>query len=148
MTDRKQFFPLAGLALTVGIGLYMVAQLAGQRASIEGDFTAAAQAEVRNPQGQVLLRGAFVLVDENDGEDEIERRVTFQPTEIDPDAAGEAEVEFVKSKPGDQEIEFSVRNLEPGLVLGFVIDGRQVATATVDKKGRAETEFVAKIKGR
>jgi hypothetical protein len=58
----------------------------------------------------------------------------------DTDAAGEAEVETSKDTPAQQEIEFSIRNLEPGAVYTFVIDGQDVGTATADQRGRAELE--------
>ena len=92
-----------------------------------------------------MLRGQFVLADEED--DDIERRATLQPTGIDADAAGEAEVEFSKAAATEQEIEFSVRNLQAGAVFTFVIDGIDVATATADRRGRAEVEVDVPLPG-
>ena len=48
-------------------------------------------------------------MDEED--DDIERKAPLQSTGIDADALGEADVEFTKDAPSDQEVEFSVRNL-------------------------------------
>ena len=62
----------------------------------------------------------------------------LEPTGVDADATGEAEVEFSKDAPADQEVEFSVRNVSAGAVLTFVIDGTDVATARADRRGRAE----------
>jgi hypothetical protein len=138
MSDKRQVIPVVGLLATMVAAAYMVVQLNGQERAVTGDFTNAAAAEVRDAQGQVILRGQFVLADEED--DDIERRATLEPTGVDADAAGEAEVEFSKATPADQEIEFSVRNLPAGAAFTFVIDGVDIATATADRRGRAEVE--------
>jgi hypothetical protein len=125
--------------------VYMVVQLNGQTASPTGDFTNATRAEVRDAQGQVILSGQFQRVDEED--DDIERKATLAPTGVDADAAGEAEVEFSKAAPAQQEVEFSVRNVAAGAVLTFVIDGTDVATATADRRGRTEVEVDVRMPG-
>jgi hypothetical protein len=56
-------------------------------------------------------------------------------------------VEFAKANPTKQEIEFSVRNLQAGVALTFVIDGVDVATATADRHGRAEVEVDVPLPG-
>ena len=145
MKDKRQMIPVVGLLTTAAIAAYMVTQLNGQGTAPTGDFTNAAAAEVRDAQGQVVLRGQFVLADEED--DDVERRAVLEPTGIDADAAGEAEVEFSKDAPATQEIEFSVRNLQPGGVFTFAIDGTDVATATSDRRGRAEVEFDVRMPG-
>jgi hypothetical protein len=145
MKDKRQVIPVAGLLATVAAAVYMVVQLSGQSASSTGDFTNAASAEVRDAQGQVILSGPFQLVEEDD--DDIERKATLAPTGIDADAAGEAEIEFSKAAPADQEVEFSVRNVAAGAVLTFVIDGTEVATATADARGRAEIELDVRMPG-
>ena len=71
----------------------------------------------------------------------------LQPTGVDADAAGDAEVEFAKAAPTKQEIEFSVRNLQAGVAFTFVIDGIDVATATADRRGRAEVEVDVPLPG-
>ena len=88
--------------------------------------------------GTSLLRGNFVAVDEPD--DDIERKAVLEAVGTDQDAAGEAEVEFSKSAPVEQEIEFEVKNLDPGSRVTFVIDGREIATVTVARDGPAEFE--------
>jgi hypothetical protein len=93
----------------------------------------------------VVLHGQFVLADEED--DDIERKATLQPTGVDADAAGEAEVEFANPAPTEQEIEFSVRNLQAGVAFTFVIDGVDIATATADRRGRAEVEVDVPLPG-
>ena len=144
MSDTRQAIPVVGLLATFAVAAYMVVQLNGQE-PVTGDFTNAATAEVRDAQGQVVLRGLFVLADEED--DDIERSASLEPTGIDADAAGEAEVEFSKAAAAEQEIEFSVRNLEVGGMFTFVIDGIDVATATADRRGRAEVEVDVPIPG-
>lgn len=145
MNDKRQAIPIVGLLATMATAVYMVVQLNGQERAPAGDFTNAATAEVRDAQGQVVLRGQFVLADEED--DDIERKAALQPTGVDADAAGEAEVEFARAAPTKQEIEFSVRNLQAGVVFTFVIDGIDVATATADRRGRAEVEVDVPLPG-
>jgi len=146
MKIKRQFIPIAGLLSVMAIVAYVVVQLSAQAPAATGDFTNAAIAEVRDAQGQVVLRGEFVLADEDD--DDIERKAALAPTGVDADAKGEAEVEFAKTAPADQEIEFSVQNLQPGTALTFVIDGKDVAAATADKQGRAEVEVEVKLPGK
>ena len=145
MMDKRQTIPVAGLLATMGAAVYMVVQLNGQAPRPTADFSNAALAEVRDTQGQIILSGRFQLVEEED--DDVERKATLAPTGVDEDAAGEAEVEFSKSAPAEQEVEFSVRNVAPGAVLTLVIDGTDVATATADRRGRAEAEVDVRVSG-
>jgi hypothetical protein len=145
MKDMRQIIPVAGLVATFAAAAYMVVQLSGQTTSPAGDFRNASNAEVRNAQGQVILSGPFQLADEED--DDVERKAVLGPTGILANAAGEAEVEFSKDAPAEQEVEFSVRNVPAGAVLTFVIDGSAVATATADKRGRAEVEVNVTMPG-
>ena len=145
MNDKRQAISVVGLLATIAAAVYMVVQLNAQEKARPGDFTNAATAEVRDAPGQVVLRGQFVLADEED--DDIERKAALQPTGVDADAAGEAEVEFARAAPTKQEIEFSVRNLQAGVVFTFVIDGIDVATATADRRGRAEVEVDVPLPG-
>lgn len=140
MRSTIQIIPVAGLAATLGLASYMVAQLHAQAAVTKGDFTNAAVAEVLDAQGQLVLRGQFALSDEED-EDDVELKAALQPAGADNDATGEAEVEFSKDAPQQQEIEFSVRNLAVGTPVRFVIDGQVVGQASVDRRGRARLEI-------
>ena len=145
MKDRRQLIPAAGLAAIGVAAVYMVVQLSAQTASPTGDFTNAARADVRDAQGRVILSGPFQAVEEED--DDIERKAVLVSSGVEADAAGEAEVEFSKAAPVQQEVEFSVRNVPAGAVLTFVIDGTVVATATADKEGRAEVELEVRLPG-
>jgi hypothetical protein len=148
MKDKRQVIPAAGLVATFIAAVYMVVQLSGQTASPTGDFTNASVAEVRDAQGQVILSGQFQPVaEEEEDDDDIERRAALATTGVDADAAGEAEIEFSKAAPVQQEVEFSVRNVAAGAVLTFVIDGTDVATATADRRGRAEVEVDVRMPG-
>jgi plastocyanin len=139
MSDKRQWIPLGGLLATMAIVIYTVIQIHAQETgAVTGDFTNAAIAEVRDAKGQVILRGNFAPVEEAD--DDIERKAVLASTGVDADAKGEAEVEFAKAAPTEQEIEFEARNLEPGSRVTFVIDGRDVATVVADKDGVAEFE--------
>jgi hypothetical protein len=137
--------PVAGLFAILGVAAYMVVQLDGQAGTLTGNFTNASAAEVRDAQGQVVLNGQFQLVEEDD--DDTERKAALAPTGVDADAAGEAEVEFTTTAPAEQEVEFSIRNVAPGAVYTFVIDGIEVGSATADSRGRAELEVDASMPG-
>ena len=139
MSNTRQMIPIAGLAGILAFAVYMVTQLHAQTTVPAADFTNAASAEVQDSQGQIVLRGQFAVADEQDGDD-VERKADLQPAGTDPDAAGDAEVEFAKSAPAQQEIEFSVRNLAAGTSVTFLIDGHVIGQASVDRRGRAELE--------
>jgi hypothetical protein len=141
--------PVVGLLATIGVSGYMVVQLnaQGQGQTPSGDFTKATTAEVRDAQGAVVLSGSFVVAADDADDDDVERKATLAATAVDPDARGEAEVEFAKTSPAQQELEFSVSNLQPGSTITFVIDGVDIATATTDNRGRAEVEWKIPIAG-
>ena len=145
MSNKRQLIPAAGLLGTIAIAVYMVIQLNAQTSTPAHDYRNATMAEVRDAQGQVVLRGQFVQSDEQD--DDIERKATLEPTGVDGDAAGEAEVEFSTGTPAEQELEFSIRNVQPGAVFVFAIDGHEVTTATADRRGRVELELEPGIPG-
>lgn len=144
MTNKRQIIPAAGLLAVIAIAGYMVVRLNAQDATMTGNFTNAIAAEVRDANKQVLLRGQFETAKEDDGD--LERPATLEPTGLDPDASGEAEVEWAKDAPAQQEVEFTVRNLPPNTALTFAIDGVQVGTATTDSRGRAELEIDVRAK--
>jgi hypothetical protein len=146
MSIGHRMIPVVGFAGTVAFALYMVTQLHAQATTPAVDFTKAAIAEVQDAQGQVVLRGEFAVVDEQD-DDDVERKATLQAIGTDADAAGEAEVEFAKSAPAQQEIEFSVRNLPAGTTVTFIVDGQPIGQAAVDRGGRAELEVQVPMPG-
>jgi hypothetical protein len=137
--NTRQWIPVAGLVATIAATSYAVVQLNGQTRAPAGDFTNAITAQVRDAQGQVILEGRFAAPVEEDGG--VERRATLAPTGADADAVGEAEIEFAQPTPIEQEIEFTVENLQPGARFTFVIDSIDVASATADRRGRAEVEL-------
>jgi hypothetical protein len=103
------------------------------------DFRSASLAEVRNAQGQVILSGRFVDAAADD--DDVERKATLSPMAGDADASGAVEVESCRDAGcKEQEVEFAVLNVEPGVVLKMVIDGKDFATVTTDSRGRASVE--------
>jgi hypothetical protein len=139
MRTRREWIPIAGLVATIVGATYVVVQLNGQTQPPAADFRNAQTAQVRDAQGQVVLQGQFMApVDEDGG---LERLATLTPTGPDADAAGEAEVEFAKTNPTEQEVEFAVSNLPAGATFTFVIDGIDVASGTTDRQGTAEVEL-------
>ena len=146
MSNTRQIIPIAGLAGTLALAVYMVMRLHAQTTVPAADFTNAAIAEVEDSQGQIVLRGQFAVADEQD-DDDVERKAALQPAGTETDAAGEAEVEFAKSAPAQQEVEFSVRNLAAGTSVTFLIDGQVIGQALVDRRGRAELEVDVPMRG-
>jgi hypothetical protein len=143
MKNKVKLIPAVGLMSLALFG--NAAQLNGQGTTPTGDYTNAVIAEVRDAQGLIVLRGQFVLADEED--DDIERKATLEPTGVDADAAGTAEVEFARAAPAVQEIEFAARNLQAGATFTFVIDGNDLATVTADRRGRVEVELKVRQPG-
>jgi hypothetical protein len=146
MSHTRQIIPIAGLAGTLALTVYMVTRLHAQTTVPSVDFTNAAIAEVQDGQGQIVLRGEFAVADEQD-DDDVERKAALRPAGTDTDAAGEAEVEFATSAPARQEIEFAVRNLAAGTSVTFLIDGQVIGQASVDPRGRAELEVDVPMPG-
>jgi hypothetical protein len=140
MNKKRQWFIGGGLIATMAMAVYMVVQLSAQ--SITGDYANAAIAEVRDAQNQVILRGQFAVVPEED--DDVERKAPLKAAGVDADAEGEAEVEYPKDKPAQQEVEFAIKNVEPGATYTFAIDGKDVGTAKANDKGEAEIELDVK----
>ena len=121
----------------------MVVQLSAQSTSVQaGDYRSASIAAVHDAQGQAVIRGRFELVEEDD--DDTERKAPLEPAGADTDASGEAEVEYSNANAAEQEVEFSIRNLEPGASYTLVIDGTAVGTVKTDQKGRAEFDLDVK----
>jgi hypothetical protein len=92
-----------------------------------------------------VLSGSFQAVDEED--DDVERKAVLTPFGGGTGGRGEAEIEFARNAPAEQEVEFSVSNLPPGTAFTFVVDGTPVATATTDARGRAEVEVTIRMPG-
>jgi hypothetical protein len=141
VNKKLQIAALAGLLAVI---IVATVQLRGEPAAqITGDFRNAAVAEVHNAQGQVLLRGEFAVVDADDA-GEVERHATLTSSAQDVRATGEAEVEYQSDKPTEQEVELTVKGLNAGTAITFVIDGQRVATATADRRGGVEIELAVK----
>ena len=138
MTNKRQIVPVTGLLVTIAFAGYMVARLSGQSESRGADFTNATSATVLDAQGQVILTGQFQPAEEDD--DDVERRAVLAPVASGSSASGEAEVEFSRTAPVSQEVEFSVSGAAPNATLTFSIDGVEVGTATADARGHAEME--------
>jgi hypothetical protein len=124
------------MTVLVGAGMMVAAQTPPQAPV---DFSKAVTAEVRNDRGQIVLSGQFKAASSKP--DEREQKAVLVQTGIDADASGEAEIEtFGSNTKRHQEIEFEVRNLEPGGVFSFFIDNRLFATVTTDNRGKAQHE--------
>ena len=144
MNNKLQIAAGAGLVATILVAAATVVQLRGEPApQITGDFRNAAVAEVHDAQGQVLLRGDFAPIEADDA-GEIERLATLTSAAQHVKATGEAEVEYQSDTPTEQEVELTVRGLNAGTAIAFVIDGQRVATGTADRRGEVEIEVTVK----
>lgn len=139
MKNPVQKFAAFGLAATIAFAIVMTVRLSGQPAAqVSGDFRNAGTAEVRDAQGQVLLRGTFAPA--GGDKDEVERKAQLSATESGGKASGDAEVEYRTDEPNVQEIEFQVTGVPARAVLTLVLDGQDVISATANDKGRAKAE--------
>jgi hypothetical protein len=140
MITKRRIIPGIALIIIIAVGAHMSVRLAAQTPAQEPfDFSNAVYAEVRDSRALAILRGQFASSDEDP--DEMERTATLAPVDSNVVASGEVEIEVSGSGPRrSQEIEFEVRNLQPGGVYTFVIDGRDFATVTADNRGKAEHE--------
>jgi hypothetical protein len=128
------------------ITVYRIVEPADASGSAKVDATLHATYPDGSHDAEALLvtpEGRLLIVTKGD----TGRKAALAPTGIDADATGEAEIEFRKSAPAEQEVEFSVGNVAPGTVLTFVIDGTAMATATADSRGRAEVELDVRMPG-
>jgi hypothetical protein len=136
---------LATASLIAIAALYFGSGAAAQASAPQPvDLRNAAAAEMRDGQGQVILKGDFTSVDEDD--DDTERKAALKPV-TNTKASGDAEIEFAKNQPKEQEVEFAGRDLIPGATYTLAIDGHDVATATADKSGRLEIEVNVPLPG-
>lgn len=138
MSDSRQWIPLGGLAGIVAVAGYMVIQLNAQ-APATFDYSNAAVAEVRDASSTVILSGVFAEHVEED--DDIERKAWLEPNGADADAIGQAEVEIDQGSSASQEVEVSIRNVQPNATYTFLIDGREVTRMKTNARGRAEVEL-------
>ena len=137
MISKRQTIRLCVIATIVCSGMMMLGAQTTPQAPF--DFSNAGLAEVRNDRGQVVLSGRFMASAQNAGE--VERKAPLTRTGLDADASGEAEIEISGSgNSRRQEIEFEVRNLDPGGIFSFFIDNRLFATVTTDNRGDAKHE--------
>src|SRR5687768_9255588 len=143
MSLRKSISIAAVAALILVTG-YLVVQFAQEGTIQSADFRNAATAEIRDAQGQVVLRGTFMLEEEED--DDIERKATLAGT-TGGEVIGEAEVEFATEMPVDQEVEFAARGLVAGASYTLMVDERALATVAADERGRIALELDVPLPG-
>ena len=142
-TQTTVLAAVVGVALIAGGG-YVVARFNEPDAIQSADFRNAATAEIRDSKDAVVLRGTFMLVEEED--DDIERKAALARP-AGGGVFGEAEVEFATETPTDQEVEFSARELTAGATYRLVVDERQIATVVADPRGRIAVELTVPLPG-
>ena len=145
MLSARKAVPVAVIVALILVTGYVVARYNGQDPTIQrADFRNASTAEIRNSQGEIVLRGTFMLVEEED--DDIERKAPLAAP-AGGEVVGEAEVEFATEMPADQEVEFAARGLVAGATYTLLVDGRPVATLAADARGRIAIELEVPLPG-
>jgi hypothetical protein len=115
---HSQLIPALGLAVILAAG----------NSAAQSPTGALDLVEVRDPQGQAVLRGQFDVRDD-------ERYAALGPAgQDDLGAAGDVEMD-------PSGIEVAVRNLDPRTQYTIAIDGVEVGTITTDGKGRGSLEL-------
>jgi hypothetical protein len=144
LRPRQAVLLVATLAIIALTG-YVVVRFNAQEPTVQSaDLRNAVAAEIRNAEGEVVLRGTFRLVEEED--DDIERKAALAPT-TGGEVMGEAEVEFAAEMPVEQEVEFTARGLTAGATYVLVADGREITSVAADPRGRIAIEFNVPLPG-
>ena len=144
MVSARKAVAAVIIVAVIAVTGYAVARFNGGKAVPRADFRNAATAEVRDSAGKAVLRGTFMLVEEED--DDIERKAPLA-SPGSGEVAGEAEVEFATEMPVDQEVEFAARGLDVGATYTLVVDGREVASVVADARGRIAIELDVPLPG-
>ena len=144
LSTRTTVLAAVVIVAMIAAGGYGVARFNGQEAVLSADFRNAVTAEVRDSKGDAVLRGPFMLVEEED--DDIERKAALAPA-AGGKVVGEAEVEFATEMPTDQEVEFAARDLVAGMTYTLVVDSRQVGSVVADSRGRIAVELKVPLPG-
>jgi hypothetical protein len=132
LSRRKAVLVAAVLAVAAMTG-YVVAVFNVRKPTLaSADFRNAVTAEIRSSQAEIVLRGTFMLVEEED--DDIERKDALAAT-----TGGEV--------MGEAEVEFAARGLVAGATYTLVVDGRLVATVAADPRGRIAIELEVSLPG-
>ncbi len=135
----RELLQIAAIIAALVVAGYLAVRYNAQEPTIESaDFRNAQTAEIRDEQGATILRGTFMLAEEED--DDIERKAALA-TLTSGEVMGEAEVEFATEIPVEQEVEFAARGLEAGATYTMIVDGREVARVNADERGRVAVEF-------
>jgi len=103
----------------------VVTAFMGMIVPLSAQLPQASVVEVRDAQGQVVLRGQF------DAFDEDERYAALGPADLNLKGSGEIEVDA-------RQIEGELRHLAPRATFTIVIDGRDVGAVTTDSDGDAD----------
>jgi hypothetical protein len=137
--------PITAIVAALVVAAYLAVRFNAQEPTIQtSDFRNAATAEIRDEKSAIVLRGTFMLEDEED--DDIERKAALA-TVTSGEVMGEAEVEFATEIPVDQEVEFAARGLVAGATYTMIVDGREMARVNADERGRIAVEFDVPLPG-
>lgn len=107
------------------------------------DLTTAQVVEIRDGNGTVVLKGAFVK--KSDKTDKVELNAALTATSGNT-GQGKAEIELEKSggRVAKQEIEVTVKRLQPQAMFKLYVDATEVASFTTNGKGDADLKFSSK----
>ena len=151
----KMILPVVIMFLTLGYAAMAIVR--GDSREIKqplppflDDLATVKLVEIRDGGGRVVLAGNFTLTTEKDGD--IEGAAPLTATDVDPNAAGEAEMEISnkknsfaisnkKNSVAEKELEAEVWNLAAHTSYKLFIDGLQAASFKTNHRGAAELEM-------
>lgn len=140
----KKIVLIVVAALALGGTVFATSELLEQRdLRVSGDFRNAAVAELRDDQGNALMRGTFTVTSKDNSKDS-EREAKLAPIDGNSKATGSVEVEYENATPDVQEVELKVQGLTPDAQVTLMIDTTQVAIVKADRKGKIDQEIQAR----
>ena len=98
--------------------------------------------EIKDANGQVILRGNFAPEDSDKDDSELEAILVGTGSK----AKGRAEIEYEQKNNAvtKQELELELEGLAASATVTIVIDGKDLQTVAVDKSGDADLKFTDK----
>jgi hypothetical protein len=142
----KMILPIVIMFLTLGYAATAIIRSDSQEIKqtlppFLDNLAAVKLVEIRDVDGRVILGGNFASKEEKNGE--VEGAASLVASSVDPDAAGEAEIEISnrKNSSGEKELEIEVRNLSANTSYTLFIDGQQAASFKTNQRGAAKLEM-------
>jgi hypothetical protein len=107
----------------------------------QGSLTSITSVRILNAEGKVVLQGNLSPSKSES------RQVTLQPTQVDPNAKGQATIRLTDLTAGgfEQEFDLSVDDLDINPPFMLELNGGQAASFTTNASGRAEVAYKGRL---